>query len=651
MLDATKSRLPIIDSGYRPDQGDSGPDKISLRTSLQKVRQRRRMMMVLTLVGAAAGMLAGIAFVAIRVPAFSASSELLISNTTLQLSGPEAVVTQVLLENSLIESAMALLKSGKVLERVIDKLGLEEVERISLKNYALLGNSLDSEAEPSEASRRHAAISLLRSNMTVTRVGASQIVAVRARAVSAIDAARLTDEIAGAFVKDQYDANTVITTNAALRERIKVLGPTVRIISEAAPPRSKDPPSGMIAILLAVVLGGASGATTALALILFDPRLRCAEQLAALTSAECFGYVPRAIPLARMAPSFSPNSCQPAPKFEAANRTQRRTPPKGSEAPHSGLLTTAQVSLLHKIRALRARLSVSSNHNVHLESIESKAANRSRRGVPPKRSAAPPNTRPATAPRGSLLRMFRALQKWLSASESNYNVDLESILRRSILRRVRSAVDEWSTSAPHIIGVTSCRAGEGKSTLAANLARFIAREGAPVLLIDASCPEMTRDLAQQQKPGLQELLRGTSTADKVIRSDICPNLDFLPRGLGLRDIDPLWGNLLHAISGVREPFYKWIILDLPELATDVDVRAAGQVFDDLLIVVEWGRTTHRQLQQGLRALGPLQERIIGTIINKVPGTSIDYATENPSRLTGSSNDNRRSEMTRGEATP
>jgi Mrp family chromosome partitioning ATPase/capsular polysaccharide biosynthesis protein len=595
MLDATKSGLSVIDNGYRPGQGNPGSDKISFRTSLEKVRQRRRLMMVLTLVGALVGSLAGLAFVAVRVPAFSTSSELLISNTTLQLSGPEAVVTQVLLENSLIESAMALLKSGRVLERVVDKLGLEEVERISLKKYALPGNGPDSVAESSDAGRRQAAISSLRSNTTVTRVGASQIVSVRARAVSPIDAAKLTNEIAGAFVKDLYDANAVVTTNAALRERIKVLGPTVRVISEAAPPRWKDPPSGTIAILLAIVLGGSFGAAGALALILFDPRLRSAEQLAAVTSVECFGYVPRANPLeAAIAPSLSPNSCQPAPQSEAANR--------------------------------------------------------SRRGAPPKRGAAS-RSRPVTAPRRSLLHKIRAFQQWLSASEPNPNVDLESILRRSILRRVRSAVAERSTSVPHIIAVTSCHAGEGKTTLAANLARFIARERTPVLLIDASCPEMTRGLAQQQKPGLQELLRGTTTAEKVIQIDLCLNLDFLPRGIGAGDLDLLWGNLLHAISGVREPYYKWIILDLPELATEVDVRAAGQAFDDLLIVVEWGRTTRGQLQQGLRALGSLQERIIGTVINKAPWTSIDSATASAARPTRSGNDNHRSEKTHGEATP
>ena len=100
MLDATNSRLSVIDEGDRPGQVNPWQEGISFRTFLEKVRQRRHMMMVLTLVGAAVGCLAGLAYVTVRVPAFSASSELLISNTTLQLSGPEAVVTQILVKTN-----------------------------------------------------------------------------------------------------------------------------------------------------------------------------------------------------------------------------------------------------------------------------------------------------------------------------------------------------------------------------------------------------------------------------------------------------------------------------------------------------------------------------------------------------------------------
>src|SRR6202040_91463 len=91
----------------------------------------------LMLAGIVLGWVASLAYLVVRIPAFSASSEILISNTTLQLSGPDAVVIQILVENSLVESSIELLRSGRVLGRVIDKLGLEEIERISPRSRVL----------------------------------------------------------------------------------------------------------------------------------------------------------------------------------------------------------------------------------------------------------------------------------------------------------------------------------------------------------------------------------------------------------------------------------------------------------------------------------------------------------------------------------
>jgi succinoglycan biosynthesis transport protein ExoP len=502
MLHATRSRLPAFEPSSQPVQQNIRPE-IRFRTFLEKLRQRRRLMIVLTLVGAVAGWLAGLAYIAVRVPAFSASSELLISNTTLQLSGPEAVVTQILVENSLIQSAIEVLSSGRVLDRVIDKVGLEEIERISPQSY-LLPWGIFSVPESSDVSRKQAAIRLLRSNMTVKRVSTSQIVSVRARALTAVDAARLTQEIAAAFVQELYDANAVVTTSAALRERIKVLGPTARIITEPIPPKFRDSPPAPIVMLLSIMLGGTLGAGCGLAFTASDRRLRTTEQLAVITAVECFGYVPL---------------------------------------------------------------------------------------IDPQSSS-------------------------LSASDSNS--DLESILRGSVLRRVRSAVLERTTKVPHIVGVTSCQATEGRTTLATNLARFIARDGSPVLLIDASCPEVANGLTRGKTAGLLELLRGTVAPDEVILGNICLNLDFLPSGKGLCDLDMLWGNLVDLINSGRNRRYQWIILDLPALSKAIDVRSAGQIVDDLLIAVEWGRTSEAQLEQALRDLGPLRDRVLGTVINKIP---------------------------------
>jgi Mrp family chromosome partitioning ATPase/capsular polysaccharide biosynthesis protein len=574
MLDATNGRLAVIDEADWPVQQNTRHDR-SLGGFVENIRQRRHMLMRLTMVGATVGWLLSLVYIAIRVSAFSASSEILISNTTLQLSGPDAVVTQILVENSLVENALEVLRSGRVLGRVVDKLGSEEIERISPRLHLSPWSAPYWGPKSSDESRKQASIALLRSNTTVKRVGSSQIVLVRTRALTAMDAARLTNEIAEAFVQEQYDANAVVSTSAALRERIKVLGPTARIISEAVPPKSKDAPMAAIAMLLGIALGSALAAGAGFCLVGFDRRLRAAEQLAVITSAECFGYVPWI-------------NVRSSETGIATSGDPRRSAPDPSPAGNS-------------------------RHNASL-----------------KRSA-PSNTRHVTRPRRSLLHSVSALGRLLSPTEPDHSIDMDSFLRRSILRRVRSAVQERSTSVPHIIGVTSYRPREGKSTLAANLARFIARESAPVLLIDASSPEMTR--GQRQKPGLHELLRGTSAPDRVIQSNICLNLDFLPRGKGPGDLDLLWGNLPGALSDRHAPAYKWIILDLPELAKAVDVRAAGQVFDDLLIVVEWGRNTQGELQRGLRALGPLQERLIGTIINKTPWASMDFDTANAARLT------------------
>ena len=559
MLDATNSRLAIIDKVDWPDQQPPWRDG-GFRTFVENVRQRWRQIVVLMLVGAAVGWVASLAYIAVRVPAYSASSEILISNTTLQLSGADAVVTQILVENSLVENAIELLRSGRVLGRVIDKVGLEEIERISPRH---VWNAFYWDTESSDASKKQASIASLRANTAVKRVGSSQVVLVRARALTAMDAARLTNEIAAAFVQEQYDANAVVSTSAALRERIKVLGLTARIISEAVPPRSKDSPMAAIAMLVGIMLGGALGAASGLSLIGFDPRLRTAEQLAAVTSVECFGYVPW------INPQSSKVGIVPS---DPASRSRHGAP---SILRHM----TALEPLLHKIRALLLHK------------------------IPP-----------------LVLRKIPALQK-LFPSEPE-NLDLESILRRSVLRHVRSAVLERSTISPRVVGVTSCRAAEGKTTLAANLARFIAREGTSVLLIDACCSDMKN---AKKTPGLQQLLRGTVAPDAVIRSDICPNLDFLPSG-GSGDLDLLWNNLLHAINDGHKRGYQWVILDLPELATAIDVCAAGQVFDNLLIVVEWGGTSKGELQRGLRALGSLRERIVGTVINKVPWVSIDSVT-------------------------
>jgi Mrp family chromosome partitioning ATPase len=501
-LESTNWKRPVFPVVEQPPvAAETWREGIGLNVFLAKVRRQKRMIRRLMLAGAVVGAAAGLVYTLLKVPTFGASSELLISNTTLQMSGPDAAVTQVLVENSLVQSAIEMLKSTKVLERAIDRMGLENIELVLPKS--MLERLMSQNTDSFSITIRQRAVALLRSNTTAKRVGASLIVSVYGKALTAQDAARLANELAGAFVQEQNETSAVVTTSAALRERIKVLGPTARVISEAIPSSSKEGPRGSVVLALAALLGGALGAGAGLTFTLFDRRVRSAEQLVALTSVECFGYVPQK---------------------------------------------------------------------------ELKQGSRVWRGGP---------------------------------------FSLPSVLGSSALRRARSAVLERSTRTPHIIGVTSCRGGEGRTTLAANLARFIARDGSRVLFVDATLYIAGEAL------GLHELLRGEVALGNVVQSEISPNIDLLPKGRVLSNLDMLWGNLAEAIGAEHECLHEWVILDLPPLVTTPDVRSAGQIIDDLLVVVEWGRTSESQIEQALRSLGPVRDRVIGTLINKTPLSSLD----------------------------
>ena len=509
MLDATNRQRSVVGGAEYPSVApEAWREGIDFRIFLGKVRQRKSMIARLALVGFLGGLIAGVAYGLVRTPKFSASSELLITNTTLQLSGPDAVVTQILVENSVIQSAIEMLKSSSVLDRVIDRFGLDKVQDILPKSRIA---AFGAKPEQTKASRRQVAVALLRSNMSVRRVGSSQVISILGTALTATDAAKLTNEIAQAFVQEQNDTSAVVTTNAALRERIKVLGPTAKIISEAAPPNAKDGPRTSIAMLLGALLGAALGIGGGGILTLLDRRLRSAEQLATLTSVECFGYVPQ-IKGRRMA--------------------------------------------------------------------------------------------------------------WL---QNGNRPDPASLLASSVLRRARSAVLERSERTPHVVGITSCLRGEGKTTLAAKWAKSIANEGSRVLFIDGCRDAVTLSSKSGQgaeTQGLHEMLRGEAAPGKVIQAGIWPHIDFLPGGKPAGNLDALWGNLADLINGGSEASYQWVILDLPPLATAADARAAGQIVDDLLIVVEWGRASESQFEQALRALGPVRDRVIGTVINKTPWRSL-----------------------------
>lgn len=175
------------------------------------------------------------------------------------------------------------------------------------------------------------------------------------------------------------------------------------------------------------------------------------------------------------------------------------------------------------------------------------------------------------------------------------------------------------------IAVTSALAGEGKTVIAANLAQMAAEGGKRVLLVDAQLydPALSRLLAPSATSGLAAFLEepGADLSDHI-RVDPQSGLHVLPFGQAQNRAATaqfLWSDRMSRLfEQLRD--YDLVVFDMPPLVATGDLRAAATQVDAVLLVIEWGRTSAEQLRAALAVAAPIQDRLIGSVINKAdPG--------------------------------
>jgi capsular exopolysaccharide synthesis family protein len=164
--------------------------------------------------------------------------------------------------------------------------------------------------------------------------------------------------------------------------------------------------------------------------------------------------------------------------------------------------------------------------------------------------------------------------------------------------------------------VTSAVSAEGKSTIALNLAGILARHGSRTLLIDADlrAPAIHTIVGFDSLGGLSEVLSGHISLDRALRRVDPVGLYLLAGGARLGNPVPLLeGPAFPSIlKQVRESF-EWIILDSPPLNPLADAQCIAPLSDATLLVVRWGITPRRELEQALAVLD--ESHLLGIVIN------------------------------------
>jgi capsular exopolysaccharide synthesis family protein len=153
------------------------------------------------------------------------------------------------------------------------------------------------------------------------------------------------------------------------------------------------------------------------------------------------------------------------------------------------------------------------------------------------------------------------------------------------VRNLRGAC-EVEGALPASMILTSASSGEGKTTLATNLAFIIAREGRKVLLVDLNFekPSLHTLLGVEGERGLSELLDG-GDAVELVRSSSIPRVDVLPAGARPADSTQLLNSdALPRILSMLTSAYDHVIFDGNALAFGDDARVVASLTDATILV-------------------------------------------------------------------
>ena len=197
------------------------------------------------------------------------------------------------------------------------------------------------------------------------------------------------------------------------------------------------------------------------------------------------------------------------------------------------------------------------------------------------------------------------------------------------VRSIKIALDSMVQIRPlQCIGVISALPGEGKSTVAVNLANVLARGGRSTLLIDADLrnPQLTRRLGKDAKCGLLELMAGTAHLTEATRIVSDSRLCFLPAVMRqpiANSGDLLASERMHAVLTAARHGFDHVVIDLPPLGPISDSRAIAPLVDSFILVVNWGRTRCEVVEEALANFGMATDKIAGVVLNKVNFRELD----------------------------
>ena len=164
---------------------------------------------------------------------------------------------------------------------------------------------------------------------------------------------------------------------------------------------------------------------------------------------------------------------------------------------------------------------------------------------------------------------------------------------------------------------TNSKAGEGKSTVAGNLAYTFFQNGKRVLILDCDLrkPSLHRKFNVSNEEGLADVLVGTSKLNNVMKK-IDDNLYLLTTGtLPPNPAEIIGSNTMENFLEQCKINFDYIILDTPPILPVTDSKLLAIKADATVVVVRSEVSKSKHVSQAFKELEKVNANIIGTILN------------------------------------
>jgi len=194
-------------------------------------------------------------------------------------------------------------------------------------------------------------------------------------------------------------------------------------------------------------------------------------------------------------------------------------------------------------------------------------------------------------------------------------------------RAIRTAMHFQNQVRPFgTLLITSPMTGDGKTTLASNLAAAFAQAGRRTLLIDGDLrrPTLATIYGHENDQGLREALSGEAAFEDAVRPTDLPMLDLMTSGRPPdHPMELIGGPATDELLEKARSLYEHVIIDSPPICTVADASLFAGLCDRTLLVARSGWTRRSMAVEAKRLLSSVGADVAGVVLNAV--------TEKPQR--------------------